>query len=366
MKKNEEKKKKTKDMVYGKLIDMFDLVLEMASKTEGMTLKEIQAKMGCSNRTAKRIINMLNCSFFDLVKKKSEINPREYQYKINRSKVIDYLTNITTDEIKSLRLAKVILEDNNLYDEAKKLSKINDKILNSYKYSQKLRCEVDVDALIESQCFIYMPRPKIIDDPEVLKQIKNAILEVHKLRFLYEYEHKDENTGEKITEKKVKTVRPYGIIYGERNHYLVSKEPNQPPKQYIISKMKDAEILKESFNFEKEFNISDFAKESFGAWHGDTITTTWEFSKEVADEARRFIFHPNETHYDTEDGKYVVTFTAAGILEMGWHLKMWGNSVKVIEPEDFWDQVAEAQARCDGLYKPSASDKADGSSKKKN
>ena len=135
MKKNEEKKKKTKDMVYGKLIDMFDLVLEMTSKTEGMTLKEIQAKMGCSNRTAKRIIKMLKYSFFDLITKKSDINPRENQYKINRSKVIDYLTNITTDEIKSLKLAKVILEDNNLYDEAKKLSKINDKILNSYKLS---------------------------------------------------------------------------------------------------------------------------------------------------------------------------------------------------------------------------------------
>ena len=37
-------------------------------------------------------------------------------------------------------------------------------------------------------------------------------------------EHKDENTGKKITEEKVKTVRPYGIIYGERNHYLVSKD----------------------------------------------------------------------------------------------------------------------------------------------
>lgn len=81
-------------MAYGKLVDLFELALEMASKTEGMTLKEIQAKMECSNRTAKRIINMLNCSFFDLVKKKSEINPREYQYKINRSKQLDDLIYI--------------------------------------------------------------------------------------------------------------------------------------------------------------------------------------------------------------------------------------------------------------------------------
>ena len=354
MKKNEEKKKKTKDMVYGKLIDMFDLVLEMASKTEGMTLKEIQAKMGCSNRTAKRIINMLDYSFFDLVKKKSDINPHENQYKINRSKQIDDLITIKMDELQSLALAVEILDDKCLYDDAKRLSLIQNKISNSYDRFQKIRYEIDVDALIKSQYFVCMPKPTIMNNPETMKQIKDALLKMRKLKFSYK------------TEEKPRIVRPYGIIYGERNHYFVSKEPNQKPKQYIVSQMKDVKVLEESFEFEKNFKLEDFAQESFGVWHGDTITTTWEFSKAVADEAERFIFHPSQKGKRTEDGKYVVTFTADGILEMGWHLKMWGNSVKVIEPENFWDQVAEAQARCDGLYKPSASDKADGSPKKKN
>ena len=46
MKKNEEKPKKTKDMAYGKLIDMFDLVLEMASKTEGYDIKRDSGENG--------------------------------------------------------------------------------------------------------------------------------------------------------------------------------------------------------------------------------------------------------------------------------------------------------------------------------
>ena len=354
MKKNEEKPKKTKDMAYGKLVDLFELALEMASKTEGMTLKEIQAKMKCSNRTAKRIINMLNCSFFDLVKKKSEINPREYQYKINRSKQLDDLIYINEDDLRSLGLAVEALDGKCLYDDAKRVSLIQSKILNSYDNLKKIRYEIDADALIKSQYFVCMPKPKIINDPETIKKIKDALLKMRKLKFSYK------------TEEKPRIVRPYGIIYGERNHYFVSKEPNQQPKQYIVSQMKDVKVSEESFEFEKNFKLDDFAQESFGVWHGDTITTTWEFSKAVADEAERFIFHPSQKGKRTEDGKYVVTFTAAGILEMGWHLKMWGNSVKVIEPENFWDQVAEAQARCDGLYKPSASDKADGSPKKKN
>ena len=36
------------------------------------------------------------------------------------------------------------------------------------------------------------------------------------------------------------------------------------------------------------------------------------------------------------DGRLKVTFEAGGLMEMGWHLLMWGDHVEVKKPKDFW------------------------------
>ena len=59
----------------------------------------------------------------------------------------------------------------------------------------------------------------------------------------------------------------------------------------------------------------------------------WLFSPKVAEEAKTFIFHPNQTFIENPDGSLTVKFRAGGKLEMDWFLYTWGDEVKVIKPE---------------------------------
>jgi predicted DNA-binding transcriptional regulator YafY len=59
----------------------------------------------------------------------------------------------------------------------------------------------------------------------------------------------------------------------------------------------------------------------------------WRLSAEAADWARRFVFHPDQTVVEGEDGTITVSFSACGRHEMCWHLYSWGDKVEVLEPE---------------------------------
>ena len=59
----------------------------------------------------------------------------------------------------------------------------------------------------------------------------------------------------------------------------------------------------------------------------------WRFSPQAAAHARGFEFHPGQTLEDQPDGWLIVRFSAAGHLEMAWHLYLWGDQVEVLAPE---------------------------------
>jgi predicted DNA-binding transcriptional regulator YafY len=49
--------------------------------------------------------------------------------------------------------------------------------------------------------------------------------------------------------------------------------------------------------------------------------------------ARAFEFHPGQAFEEEPDGSLIVRFSAAGHLEMAWHLYIWGDQVDVLAPE---------------------------------
>ena len=63
-----------------------------------------------------------------------------------------------------------------------------------------------------------------------------------------------------------------------------------------------------------------------------------EFSKEAANRADDFVFYPSQRKSMRKDGRLVVEFKAGGMMEMGWHLLMWGEHVKVLKLRNFWEK----------------------------
>ena len=128
---------------------------------------------------------------------------------------------------------------------------------------------------------------------------------------------------------------PYWFLYGQRANYIVAKHSDGwdsgKAHNFSLSHILEADILPESFTND-DFNFEAYAQEYFGDLHEKPFYVEWLFSPKVAEEAKTFIFHPNQTLIENPDGSLTVKFRAGGKLEMDWFIYTWGDEVKVIKP----------------------------------
>ncbi len=324
------------DLVYGKLLNLFDLALDMQQNAEGVSLSDIMTKYHCTRRTAERMRDALARCFVNM--EEVPTGSRVKRWKITSCSRLNGLIGISADELAALDFAVCALMQSGINDQAAVLRHLSNKIKNLIPPKDKLHLDVDAEELIKRECLVWHPGPKIKIEQKILMALRNAILQCRKVKITYD----------KRGEISDRVLMPYGFIYGERNHYLIAKNAAGSVRNFVLTAIENVEILPDCFEFDDNFDVRRYTEESFGAFHGDEIETEWLFSKAVAQEAKRFVFHPSQTVSENADGTLSVRFKSSGILEMAWHLKTWGNAVKVIKPADFWRRANEAQARCDG------------------
>jgi predicted DNA-binding transcriptional regulator YafY len=93
-------------------------------------------------------------------------------------------------------------------------------------------------------------------------------------------------------------------------------------------------VLKEPAARPIDFDLQKYCQRSFGVFQNDDEMSevVLRFTPKAAARARQFEFHPTQTLEEREDGSVIVRFTAAGLLEMTWHLYTWGDQVEVLNP----------------------------------
>jgi predicted DNA-binding transcriptional regulator YafY len=137
---------------------------------------------------------------------------------------------------------------------------------------------------------------------------------------------------------------PLGLLFGNRNHYLVAKlafRDEKKARHFILSRIKNIKILPDVYEEDLSFSLEAHAARSFGTFQEKPFEVEWLFSPNVAENASMMIFHPSQITTHNPDGSLSVKFKAGGRLEMSWHLYTWGNEVKVIKPIDFWEKVPQ-------------------------
>ena len=135
---------------------------------------------------------------------------------------------------------------------------------------------------------------------------------------------------------RVRRIAPYGLRTGLRR-YLVARpqdDPTQPIRLYVVENIRAAHVSKEPFERDPGFNLQAFANRSFGVFQYDEEfgEVIWRFGPHAASHARGFEFRPIQILEDQPDGSLLVRFSAAGHLEMAWHLYVWGDQVEVLAP----------------------------------
>ena len=312
---------------YEKMYDLFDLALWMQETSEGLSLEDIEQKYNVSRRTAERMRDAL-LNYFPQMEEVAT-GERTKRWRITQRSLNSFIS-FSAEELAVFKTAIDNLKQSNLQEKADILTRIEIKLRNLLKPEQKNKIEVDADELMKSEGLVLHPGPRIELNKEILNTLRQAILSCHHIKMSYWTKY----TGKTHTY----TVIPYGFLYGQRDHYLVAKHSdgydNGKAHNFLLQKIKSVEILPDVFD-SSEFDLNEYALESFGAFHEEPFDVEWLFSADVAEEAKNFIFHPKQKLIKNPDGTLTVKFKAGGRREMDWFLYTLGDNVKVIKPKDF-------------------------------
>lgn len=318
-------------MAYEKTYQLLDLAIWMQSDREGVSLNDIAKRFGVSRRTAERMRDMIVYRFPQTEESAGENNTKRWY--IPQGTLKDFI-QFDADELSVLETAKKLLQKENMTSKVKITDNIINKIKALIKPEVLRKIIPDAEALNENEMFVCRPGPKLNINRDIIKTIRQAILECHRIKIHYFYETSRKN-GYTVLD-------PYGFLYGERNHYLVAHHSNgyfgNEIHLFKLINIQKVEITNELLTVVPDFNLQKYAEQSFGAFQEPPFEVEWLFDAEVANEAAKYIFHPKQTAERNPDGSLTVKFTAGGRKEMDWHLYTWGEHVKVIKPEDWYEK----------------------------
>lgn len=317
-------------MRYEKADNLLQLALEMQAARGGLSLAEIEQRFDVGRRTAMRMRDAVLRNFPQA--EEVETDERIKRWRIPAG-TLDPLISFTAEELAALEAAVRLMEHDNRADEAAQLSTLAAKLKALMKPEVARRVEPDLEALLEAEGLAMRPGPRPRIRPLVLEELREAIKAGRKVRIRYR------NRAGKVNDR---LVHPYGFLHGHR-HYLVAWHENPKANAvalFSLPNIEAVEIRPEFFVRDPGFDLQAFAARSFGLFQGEEpFETAWRFTPEAAAAAADFVFHPDQRLEPQPDGSLIVRFTAAGDLEMAWHLYTWGDKVEVLEPRRLADMV---------------------------
>lgn len=308
-------------MSFAKAQDLLRLALIASSRHGGISLEEIRTEFDISHRTAQRMTDALETTFANVEIADGPDRRRRWRL---QDPALERLEPRQETTIEALDIAVREAKDNNRLRHARALEGLRDRHLFRLPVRDALRAEADAEAVLSSLGHVARPGPQTGQHPAVMDAVIEALRGPFRLRVSY---------GQGKSAERV--LEPHGVLLGLRS-YLVARQPSRGPEllNFRMDRILDAASLDETFIFEPGFSIDDHAAKAFGAYqdpaqYGEVV---WKFAPAAAERAAEFQFHPNQKTELQADGSLIVSFNAAGWLEMAWFLYQWGDAVEVLEP----------------------------------
>lgn len=316
-------------MRHEKAAQVLEMARLLASTAEGLSLDELGERLGESRRTVERMRDAVRQVFPQM-----EVldDPPRRRFRIPAG--LDSLFQTpTAEELAALRRASESFGAQKLDASANALRSLERKLLSSLRGQARRRLAPDVEALVEAEAIAVNPGPRPFEDERLLAVVREAILSGRALAFDY---HGGGSPGRR------REVTPYGILFG-RSNYLVAAETDEARK-WRMDRMRNVEISPRVASRPADFSLQAYAEESFGIYRDEIQDVVLVIAAERADDALGWRFHRNQTLEPQSDGSVRVSFRAAGMLELAWHLFTWGDAVRVVGP-DMLREIMVAELR---------------------
>jgi predicted DNA-binding transcriptional regulator YafY len=320
---------------YRKFDELLGIIHDLSRPGLGVSYEYIVNDLGCSQKTAERMIKFLAEKFPDQFNETEDpLKKRRKLFHLDTSDLLppDY---IKASELVALSNAIKKIKDNTinrgLVELESKLGRMYEKSLQIRKTKkEKMETLSKMEQVVLFEASAQEPRIKFKAAPEVLEILRDAILECKVIYFDY---HK---TGE--SETYTIKAQPLGILYGAWNNYLIIKYRGKIQQQVLLN-ISNIKITQETFN-PGDFSILEYAKNSFGSYHtpGGPFDVEWLVKPDAAKSALQYEFHPNQVIKKNKDGSLTVKFKGDGWREMSWYLFRWAGAIVPVKPQALVDE----------------------------
>ena len=316
-------------MRYERIADIVRLAIRMQG-AGGLTLDDIGAEFEVSRRTAERMRDAVEHALGPLEYEDGDGGRRHWRL---RSNALRDLIRVSADELVELETAAAEAERAGFEERAALLRDLAGKLRTLAGEAERRRIEPDLEALTMAEGLAMRPGPRPRIEPGLLMILREAI----KAGRAVEFRYLGRTTGRRSRQR----VQPHGILYGSRAYLVGRSDWTEDMRYWVLANMSEAALADESFEFDEDFDLEEFAGRSFGVFQEEPIDVVLRFAPEAAADAASFLFHPGQELAHNDDGSLTVRFTAGGTREICWHLFTWGDAVTVEEPESLRVQMAE-------------------------
>ena len=310
---------------YSRVSDIIDLATYMASKVQGITIGDIMDRYNVSRRTAERMRDSLLNIFPEVDEIETNDNHKHWGFTNN---IISSLISFQPKEIANIEQ----LQRRTTNKELK--SELTDTITKIKALANKKQnnAEENIELFMQTEGYAIRQMPQYSIDLNTLEIIRKALQTSRKVSGIYH--------------DKQREIEPLGMIYGSKI-YLIAREKAKGNEiyNYLLHKFSDLKLTEKTFD-KGDFNLQEYAKESFGVYHGEILNVKLLFSKELAQEASSFNFHPTQRGKYNDDGTYTVTFKASGNKEIIWHVFRWGEGCKILAPKSLQNEYKQYLQDC--------------------
>ena len=326
-------------MRYERLSDITRLAIRMQGLRAGMTIADIQQELNVSRRTAERLRDAVENAFGPLDTVETE--GRQIRWRL-QSPSLRQLVRVSHDELAELSLAAQGLERDGFTERAEALEGLATKLRAMSQPRSQDDWDADLEALMNAEGLAMRagPRPQLQDG--VLAVLREAIKtdRVVALRYL----------GQSSKKLSWQRVQPYGVLYGNRAFLVGRTAWAKGERLWRLANADEVRITDETFKRDPNFDLRSYAKQSFGTFQERPVRVALRFAADVARDAAAFLFHPDQTVTENEDGSLTVCFKAGGLDEMCWHLVTWQESVIVEQPISLRRRLAKLCAALAGHH----------------
>ena len=202
------------------------------------------------------------------------------------------------------------------------LAELENKIRAAMRHGRRRATETDVEALLRAERIAVEAGPRPAEDPAVLMILRQALLSMKMLRFIY---HGGSRPGAS------RDVVPFGIIFGRTNYLIGADAGTTKPKHWRLDRIEKLQCLDEAASPPADFDLAAFAHTPFAYFEGPQEDVVLHVLPLGMEDFQNYRFHSSQCVEDHPGGGVLVRFRASGMLELAWHLFSWGNKIEIVE-----------------------------------